>query len=307
MKIKSTLRMLAFAGILMCTINVNAQTPQHRSSACDLKSDMRKLWEDHITWTRNVIFNILDALPGTNEAVARLLQNQDDIGAEFGIYYGTTAGNTLAGLLHGHITTAAALLIALHNNDAAGLAAANAAWYANGDSIVDFLASLNPNWSQADLDMMMDSHLDLTTNEALARFNHNYTLDVQEYDSVHTEILAMSDFFTDGIVAQFPRMFRPNSMRFASSVTLSDQAVVLDQNSPNPFSEKTVISYFIPENIGDAQLVIYNQSGAILKTIPITNRGDGDLTVYASALSSGIFSYSIIADGKIIDTKKMIH
>ena len=49
-------------------------------SNADLKTTMRKLWEDHVTWTRNVIFNIMDDLPGTDQAVKRLLRNQDDIG-----------------------------------------------------------------------------------------------------------------------------------------------------------------------------------------------------------------------------------
>src|ERR1041385_428929 len=100
------------------------------AASVQLKTDMRKLWEDHITWTRNVIFNIIDTLPGTNEAVARLLQNQVDIGNAIKPYFGNAAGNKLTNLLYGHINTAAALLIALAANDAAALAAANTAWYA---------------------------------------------------------------------------------------------------------------------------------------------------------------------------------
>src|SRR5688572_27500768 len=88
-----------------------------KPSACDLKSDMRKLWEDHIIWTRNVIFNIIDELPGTTEAVNRLLQNQVDIGDAIKPFYGASAGNQLTALLHDHITIAADLLTALKNDN----------------------------------------------------------------------------------------------------------------------------------------------------------------------------------------------
>ena len=50
------------------------------SKSEQLRMAMHKLWEDHIVWTRNVILNIIDDLPGTDQAVNRLLQNQDDIG-----------------------------------------------------------------------------------------------------------------------------------------------------------------------------------------------------------------------------------
>ena len=45
----------------------------------ELRTGMRQLWEDHVTWTRNVILCVMDGLPGTDQAVARLLKNQDDI------------------------------------------------------------------------------------------------------------------------------------------------------------------------------------------------------------------------------------
>src|SRR5256885_4782872 len=61
---------------------------------------MHKLWEDHITWTRNVIFCLADDLPGADQAVTRLLKNQDDIGNAIKPYYGEQAGNQLTGLLH---------------------------------------------------------------------------------------------------------------------------------------------------------------------------------------------------------------
>src|SRR5215510_579205 len=64
-----------------------------------LRLAMHKLWEDHVTWTRNVILNIIDDLPGTQQAVNRLLKNQDDIGNAIKPVYGDAAGNELTKLL----------------------------------------------------------------------------------------------------------------------------------------------------------------------------------------------------------------
>jgi hypothetical protein len=72
-----------------------------------LHTNMRKLWEDHVTWTRNVIFCLVDNLPGADQAVKRLLQNQDDIGNAVSSFYGDDAGKKLAALLHDHITISA--------------------------------------------------------------------------------------------------------------------------------------------------------------------------------------------------------
>src|SRR5947207_11319787 len=113
-----------FTWLLVISLSINSALiaqQNHKTSPCDLKSDMRKLWEDHITWTRNVIFNILDDLPGTSEAVARLLQNQVDIGNAIKPFYGEAAGNALTALLYGHITTAADVLVALDADDTPAL------------------------------------------------------------------------------------------------------------------------------------------------------------------------------------------
>jgi hypothetical protein len=306
MKKRLTILLIVITAFVVFNDAAYAQPPQRKASVCDLRANMRKLWEDHITWTRNVIFNIIDSLPGTTEAVTRLLQNQVDIGNAFNPFYGQVAGDSLTALLYTHITTAADLLTALVNGDAAGVATANAAWYANADTIAQFLASLNSAWPLSDLEMMMEMHLDLTKAEALARYNHDYALDVQMYDSVHTEILGMSDVFANGIVQQFPHQFRPNSARYAHAVVLND-AITLGQNIPNPFDEETVISYFIPDNVLQAEISFYNFKGKLIKKVPLAGRGEGDLTVHASGLSNGTYTYSIIADGIVIDTKKMVH
>src|SRR5437868_13497530 len=70
----------------------------HTSSAAadDLRTNMRKLWEDHVTWTRNVILNIMDNLPGTDQAVKRLMQHQQDIGNAIKPHHGSEAGKQLA-------------------------------------------------------------------------------------------------------------------------------------------------------------------------------------------------------------------
>ncbi|MGH2574981.1 MAG: glycosyltransferase [Ignavibacteria bacterium] len=176
-------------------------------SQADFKMAMRKLWEDHIVWTRNVIFNIIDGLEGTDKAVERLLKNQDDIGNAIKPFYGEEAGKKLTELLSGHITTAADLLKAAKVNDQNAFTDANKKWYDNADEIAAFLSGANPNWPKKDMTQMMHEHLALTTEEAVARLKKDFAADVAAYDKVHDEILMMSDALADGIIKQFPEKF----------------------------------------------------------------------------------------------------
>jgi hypothetical protein len=168
---------------------------------------MRKLWEDHVTWTRLYIVSAIADLPDKAATANRLLQNQDDIGHAVAAFYGADAGNTLAGLLRDHILIAADLVDAAKNGDGALVSTELAAWRANADDIASFLAAANPAWSVDDLEAMMRTHLDQTLAEATARLNGDWTTDVAEYDEVHLHILHMADTLADGIVEQFPLRF----------------------------------------------------------------------------------------------------
>ncbi len=91
------------------------------------------------------------------------------------------------------------------------------------------------------------------------------------------------------------------------NVELSDKNnIVLNQNVPNPFAERTVISYSVPESVQKAQIHFYNGMGQLINTVEITERGKGEINVYANDLSSGIYTYSLVADGKIVATKRMM-
>jgi hypothetical protein len=182
---------------------------ENGDTAVAFRQDMRKLWEDHITWTRLVIMSFADDLPDRDQSVARLLQNQVDIGNAVKPYYGEAAGDQLTGLLHDHITIAAEILTAAKAGDSAAVDEASARWYANGDDIAAFLNSANPaQWPLDHMRQMMREHLDLTLAEAVARLTADYDADVVAYDRVHDAILEMADMLSLGIINQFPKQFK---------------------------------------------------------------------------------------------------
>jgi hypothetical protein len=183
------------------------------SPASDLKTAMRQLWEEHVTWTRNVIICLVDDAPGTDQAVKRLLKNQDDIGNAIKSYYGDAAGKQLTDLLYPHIKISAEVVKAARAGNAGALDEANKRWYANADEISAFLSKANPNWKFADMKLMMNDHLKLTTDEAVARIKKDYDADVKAYDAVHIEILKMADMLSEGIVMQFPEKFKSNTTK----------------------------------------------------------------------------------------------
>jgi len=179
------------------------------AKAVALRTDMRKLWEDHITWTRLAIISLETGTPDTDATVARLLKNQTDIGNAVKPFYGKAAGNELTNQLRQHILIAADLIAAAKAGDSAKLADAQARWQQNADGIAALLHSVNPRyWTLGTMKAEMRMHLKLTTEEAVARLQGNWTADVAAYDKVHQHILHMSDMLADGIVKQFPARFR---------------------------------------------------------------------------------------------------
>lgn len=210
---KKRIRFIFFSSLLL--IIVMATLTPGRIAEAKPKVDaqafhdaMRKLWEDHITWTRMVIVSTFADLPDQGPTVQRLLQNQEDIGDAIKPFYGDAAGEQLSALLRDHILIAAEILQAAEDGDAAALEDASERWYANADDIAEFLHVANPeNWPLEEMRTMMREHLDLTLQEAVAYLNGNYSASIDFYDQVHIQALEMADMLSEGIIRQFPNKF----------------------------------------------------------------------------------------------------
>jgi len=170
---------------------------------------MRKLWTDHVVWTRDYIIAAAADAQDQKAATDRLMKNQEDIGNAVGGYYGKDAGRKLTTLLKEHIQIAADLVAAAKAGDKDRVKQIDARWQRNGEEIADFLAGANPNWPNGTLRDMMKMHLSTTTDEVTARLNKKWQADVEAFDAVYDHILKMADALSDGIIKQFPERFSP--------------------------------------------------------------------------------------------------
>lgn len=198
---------LALLAAISAGCGASTQTEnQMNSQAVDLRLAMRGLWNSHVNWTHMFVVSALGRLPDTAVVKDRLLKNQDDIGNAVKPYYGDAAGNQLAQLLRSHIVIAASVVKAAKANSP-DLESMQAKWTANADSIADFLASANPNWSRNDLANMMHEHLRLLTNAVVARIRGNYDDEANSFVAGEKLMRQMADELTAGIVKQFPEKF----------------------------------------------------------------------------------------------------
>ena len=168
---------------------------------------LRKLWSDHVIWTREYIIAAVAGTPDADAAAGRLLKNQEDIGAAIAGYYGDAAGARLTELLKEHILIAVDLVAAAKTGDQAAFATHDARWTANIEAIATFLSGANPNWPKADVLDLLALHLKLTKEEAVARISADWAADVKAFDDIFTEIMVLADALHDGIAAQFPERF----------------------------------------------------------------------------------------------------
>jgi len=96
-----------------------------------------------------------------------------------------------------------------------------------------------------------------------------------------------------------------NTQHQASDIKLSSSS--LEQNVPNPFNHTTTINYTLPQQFSYAKIIITDKSGKTLKTLNVSGTGKSSLNINGSLLASGAYSYSLIVNEKLIDSKQMIY
>ena len=169
---------------------------------------LRKLWSDHVIWTRQYIVAAVAGTPDAGTAAERLLRNQEDIGDAVAGFYGDAAGDKLTELLKEHIMIAVDLVEAAKAGDQGAFAKHDQRWTDNARSIAAFLAGANPNWPEKDVNDLLALHLKLTKDEAVARLTGDWAADVKAFDDIFNEIMVLADALNDGIEAQFPDRFK---------------------------------------------------------------------------------------------------
>src|SRR5438105_4480315 len=188
-------------------VTPKTDVPAPSEAMSSLKLALRKLWSDHVIWTRQYIVAAVEGRPDADAAASRLLRNQEDIGNAIVPFYGEDAGQKLTDLLRQHILTAVELVDAAIKDDEARFRREDKRWSDNAGEIAEFLAGANPNWPEDDVADLLAQHLKLTKGEAAARLEEDWDRDVKSFDDIYTEILTMADALADGLDAQFAERF----------------------------------------------------------------------------------------------------
>lgn len=180
--------------------------PDHSRQAA-LSNSMRLAWSQHVYWTRMLLLSIAERLKDQNDVTARLLQNPTDIADIYADYYTPEVARLIAGLLTEHLQIGAKLITALRDGKTADAENLNRQWYINADKMADAFAGINPYYGREEVRQMFYTHLGLTKQEVAARLGGNYPADIKAFDNVEQEALSMADYFSSGIMQQFPQNF----------------------------------------------------------------------------------------------------
>lgn len=144
----------------------------------------------------------------------------------------------------------------------------------------------------------------------LEKATEKYETLQQKYDSMAQQLNELEQFTKQCCTVGSSQNGTGNDNNGNLSVIQTELAnknnFVLYQNEPNPFSNQTVIRYFLPENAMTVFIVFHDEFGKEVNKVEVKEKGFGKIEASTTNLASGIYTYSIIANGKTMDTKKMI-
>ena len=171
-----------------------------------------------------------------------------------------------------------------------------------------------------------DEH-ELGTLEKQVFSKHHYGLDAEQLEEVFPDLVYENEDGSKSInyVEMVPILVqainelkeeitelrggdvKPQTRALEGEGNSDDVALLsLGENKPNPFSGTTTIPVSIPESVQTAFIYVYDLTGKKVDQLDIPVRGKQNVQLDASALTDGMYLYSLIADGKVVQTRRMI-
>lgn len=163
----------------------------------------RKLWFEHVLWTRAFIVSSTPNRPDLDAVTNRLLRNPVDFADALKKYYGDKKAKTFEKLLTEHIEIAGQLLNAHKLKDGKKIEKERKKWYNNADEISHFLSCINPFWSKRKWQEMFYKHLKMIECTMLDRLARRYIAEIAMFQNIQNEALHMADLMAVGIIKQF--------------------------------------------------------------------------------------------------------
>ncbi len=177
--------------------------PAQRVRYGQLMCTLQRLWIEHVLWTRAFLIGTAFNSPDLSATTNRLLRNPADFASVLQPLYGSGTARRFEDLLREHLLIAAQLVNAAKAGNAQAAAQQRNRWYANADSIADFLAGINPYWNENTWRALLDDHLEMTENEATQILQGQYEASIAQYDAIQAEAIQMAQEMAKGIARQF--------------------------------------------------------------------------------------------------------
>ena len=168
-----------------------------------LLNTLRRLWIEHVMWTRSFIISTAANLKDLDFVTKRLLHNPVDFANLLSQLYGNEKAMKFEKLFTDHLLIAAQLVNSAKAGDTSAVSAHRDKWYANANEIAYFLSEINPYWNHSDWQTMLYDHLKMTEDEAVQILTSKNDASIKEYDSIQKEALKMAADMFYGIIGQF--------------------------------------------------------------------------------------------------------
>lgn len=215
-----------------------------------LLSTLRRLWNEHVLWTRAFILSTALELGDLHVVTERLLRNSADFANVFRPMYGDEAAKEFESLMAEHLLTVAQIVSVNKAGDRKAIEEQREKWYANADAIADFLSEINPYWEKTVWKQMLYIHLNRTEYEIMQLLTGQYKNSIAQYDGIQDQALNMADNLAYGIMEQFP-MHVTNGPQ-ARAAAPEPPAVPIMAMQPLQFNE----SFIYPQNLDGALSLI---------------------------------------------------
>ena len=185
-----------------------------RFTTVELRGRMNTLLQENSFWSRNLMLCIIDTLPGKDQAMWRLIKNQEEISGIFKDFFGVEAGDNLTELFYSDLNFQLEVISA-SVTDSILAKEAKQRWNMSAGKIADYLHQLNPKWMLKDLKALINLQVDLTYETIKQRIVREYDLEVIAFDKMISNGNKISNMFSQGIIYDHPQKFSDMTTKVA--------------------------------------------------------------------------------------------